>query len=189
MTLNQLSKQAFATALEELLVTTPVDKIRVTTLAKKVGTSPQTFYYHFKDKYDLIAWIYLNDFFKVQRQRGTEYSADELIKMLMTMEQRKSFYQQVFTDKSQNSIENYATKMIFDYSNKAVKFKYGREMTSQEYIQFVYHNNGVMGLFRDWLFDRLPIDVNQLAQFEYEQTPNFLKEALAYTYKSVMDGS
>ena len=188
MWIRDLSKQAFADTLEQMLITTPIDKIRVTTLAKKVGTSPQTFYYHFKDKYDLIAWIFLEDFSKVQQQRQGNYSADELLKMITTMDQRKNFYKKAFTDKSQNSIEDYIGQMNLDWAVKAVKFKFHRNMTPQEYTQFIYHNGGVISLFKNWLFDRLPIDINQLAQFDYEHTPVFLKQAFSvYPYSSIHD--
>lgn len=183
MAIKNLSKRAFADALEKMLVTIPIDKVRVTALAKSIGTSPQTFYYHFKDKYDLIAWIFLNDFYQVQQQHQGDYSADELLVMIMTMDQRKRFYQKAFTDKSQNSIENYIRQMNLEWAEKAVQFEFHRKMTPLEYTQFIYHNNGVIGLFEDWLFDRLPIDINQLAQFDYVHTPLFLKQAFSkYPY-------
>lgn len=58
------TKQLFAKTLEEMLLTTPFDKIRVTTLCKNCSAAPQTFYNHFRDKYDLVAWIFEQDFKK-----------------------------------------------------------------------------------------------------------------------------
>ncbi|MDT6980597.1 hypothetical protein [Levilactobacillus zymae] len=42
-----------------------------------------------------------------------------------------------------------------------------------------YHQYGVMGLFKDWIFERLDMSRSQLAEFQYQQTPDFLKRALS----------
>lgn len=52
-------KDSLATTLEEIMVSTPIDQIRVVSLATKAGISKQTFYDHFKDKYDLMEYCYL----------------------------------------------------------------------------------------------------------------------------------
>lgn len=38
-----------------------IDKIRVTEICKAVDIERPTFYYHFKDKYDLMAWMFCTD--------------------------------------------------------------------------------------------------------------------------------
>ena len=35
-----------------------IEKIRVTEIYARAGVERPTFYYHFKDKYDLVAWIF-----------------------------------------------------------------------------------------------------------------------------------
>ena len=55
------TKWMFAEAILELIKTKDLSNIRVTELCKYCNTDRQTFYYHFKDKYDLVAWIYQND--------------------------------------------------------------------------------------------------------------------------------
>ena len=39
----------------------PIDKIRVTEICKAADIERPTFYYHFKDKYDLVAWMFCSD--------------------------------------------------------------------------------------------------------------------------------
>lgn len=47
-----------AHALTELCQTMPFDKITVKNIAETCGVSVRTFYTHFEDKYDLVAWLF-----------------------------------------------------------------------------------------------------------------------------------
>lgn len=52
------TKEILAASLVELAESRPVDKITVKEIADNCETSTTTFYNHFQDKYDLIAWVY-----------------------------------------------------------------------------------------------------------------------------------
>ena len=52
------AKRLLEQALMELLEQSTLDKIDVRELAKKAGLSRQTFYYNFKNKQDMINWIF-----------------------------------------------------------------------------------------------------------------------------------
>ncbi|WP_300558310.1 TetR family transcriptional regulator [Companilactobacillus sp.] len=91
MSLNELSKQAFASTFEQMLETTPMDKIRVTHLAKDAGATPQAFYYHFHDKYELAAWIYLQDYESIIEDDTQSFSAQEIMSMMARFEKRINF--------------------------------------------------------------------------------------------------
>ncbi len=38
-----------------------LSKITITNITEECGVNRQTFYYHFKDIYDLLEWIYKNE--------------------------------------------------------------------------------------------------------------------------------
>ena len=54
---SNITKQALATALRELMEQVPFDKIQVQHICERCGMNRKSFYYHFKDKYDLLNWI------------------------------------------------------------------------------------------------------------------------------------
>ena len=58
-----LTKRVIADSLKELCREKPFDKISVGEIAEKCNVNRQTFYYHFQDKYDLLTWIYYEDFY------------------------------------------------------------------------------------------------------------------------------
>ena len=58
-----VTKRAIADSLKTLSKEKPFDKISVGDIAACCNVNRQTFYYHFQDKYDLLTWIYYEDYF------------------------------------------------------------------------------------------------------------------------------
>lgn len=58
MILRQPTKVLLAESLKDLTQCKPVDKITVRELTKNCGLTAPTFYNNFRDKYELMAWIY-----------------------------------------------------------------------------------------------------------------------------------
>lgn len=53
-----ITKRALADALKSLMSEMPFDKITVTQICDRCSMNRKSFYYHFKDKYDLVNWIF-----------------------------------------------------------------------------------------------------------------------------------
>lgn len=51
------TKKKLAASLKKFMMTTSLDKITVTQIIKDCNVNRKTFYYHFKDIYDLLKWI------------------------------------------------------------------------------------------------------------------------------------
>ena len=56
-----ITKLALEAALKKELLTKPLDKITINELAEDCGISRMAFYYHFKDIYDLVEWVCVED--------------------------------------------------------------------------------------------------------------------------------
>ncbi|HWP51584.1 MAG TPA: TetR/AcrR family transcriptional regulator C-terminal domain-containing protein [Clostridia bacterium] len=57
------TKMQLANSLKDIMKKVPFHNITVQNVADHCGVNRQTFYYHFKDMYDLLEWIYENDIF------------------------------------------------------------------------------------------------------------------------------
>ena len=53
-----------ADTMKRLMAKKPLEKIRVTEICRAAEIERPTFYYHFKDKYDLVAWIFFQAAFE-----------------------------------------------------------------------------------------------------------------------------
>ncbi len=51
------TKLWIADKMKELMKKKPLDKIRITEICQAAEIERSTFYYHFRDKYELVAWI------------------------------------------------------------------------------------------------------------------------------------
>lgn len=185
MAIKNQTKLLFAQKLEEMLNTIPMDKIRIVDLCKRCNTIPQTFYYHFHDKYELVAWVFLYDFSTIYGDKKPDYSVESIIRNLKQMEQRKLFYQKTYTDHSQNSINQYIQKFNIASAKTAIESYYQTKLTSAQENEIKYHSYGTMGLFQEWLTNQSSISLTELAKFQYAHTPEFLKIAYQnYAFKN-----
>lgn len=57
----QMTKKALAASLKRLLEQKPLSKITVTDIAEDCEINRHTFYYHFRDIYDLVEWIFCTE--------------------------------------------------------------------------------------------------------------------------------
>ena len=70
---SNMTKRALAAALKELMGEMPFAKITVADICEKCDMNRKSFYYHFRDKYDLVNWIFDNEFIAaVQRERDKD---------------------------------------------------------------------------------------------------------------------
>lgn len=58
---NSDTKEALARALRTCMQETPIDRISIKSITDMCGLNRQTFYYHFRDIYDLVKWMYMHD--------------------------------------------------------------------------------------------------------------------------------
>ena len=65
MAYSNITKTMMADAMKELMSEKPFAKISVGDICERCGMNRKSFYYHFKDKYDLVNWIFQTEFLKV----------------------------------------------------------------------------------------------------------------------------
>lgn len=58
MSNSRITKQALAGALKECMKEKPLEKISIGEICQRCGLNRKSLYYHFRDKYDLVNWIY-----------------------------------------------------------------------------------------------------------------------------------
>ena len=76
---SNITKRALAAALKSLLAERPFAKVSVREICEACGMSRKSFYYHFKDKYELLNWIFETEFVARVQQTQGERNAWELL--------------------------------------------------------------------------------------------------------------
>ena len=67
--MSQTTKRALEASLKKLLLEKPLNKITINDITEDCGVNRMTFYYHFKDIYDLVDWILTEDAVKAMEGR------------------------------------------------------------------------------------------------------------------------
>jgi hypothetical protein len=173
------TKAMFANELEKLLEKTPPEKIRVLDLCRNAGATPPTFYYHFHDKCELVAWIFLRDFADIFAGPNPEYSADIIMSSLSQTAHRKDFYKKAYDKTSQNSIDQYIQDFNVSITEESIKTLTGENLTKEQSLAVKYHSYGMMGLFKEWLYDESDISMQDIADFQIKHTPDFISETFS----------
>ncbi|HEX3039291.1 MAG TPA: dihydroxyacetone kinase transcriptional activator DhaS [Caproiciproducens sp.] len=103
-----ITKRAIAASVKELMKKKGLEKISVSEIVENCGINRQTFYYHFKDKYDLIDWIYYNEVVSVVTQNKLHENWSDVVRdVLRSMKQEQYFYTNALNVTGQNSFQDY----------------------------------------------------------------------------------
>ena len=94
----EITKIWIADKMREIMKRKPIDKIRVTEICKAAEIGRPTFYYHFKDKYDLVAWMFCTDAYGTDPTSVASAAAG-----MNKMKQEILFYKRAYEDSSQNA--------------------------------------------------------------------------------------
>jgi probable dihydroxyacetone kinase regulator len=103
-----LTKKALAQSLKQLMLHSSLAKISVQDVVEQCGVNRQTFYYHFKDKYDLVNWIYQTE--AVEALAGfADYSCwqDCFLEIFRYLAQNRAFYVNALNTPGQNAFDGY----------------------------------------------------------------------------------
>lgn len=119
---SSITKRTFAEALKTLMGRKPFAKISVGDIVDACGMTRQSFYYHFKDKYDLMNWIYYTETARIMTNVDTlEHWTDSLKNLCDYMRKNKAFYRNALNTTGQNSFPEYLHRYIRDMSISAVE--------------------------------------------------------------------
>ncbi len=172
------TKKLFAAELESMLTEMPLEKVRVKDLCERCGAQRQAFYYHFKDKYDLVAWIFEQDFRAGMEETALTDYREQTAAALAHMWTRRSFYRKAFADKSQNSIESYIQAFDVEMSSRVVLRHSGaKTLSEQRLFDIKFQSYGSIGITVEWLRGELESTPGKIANWEYERMPKFMRDA------------
>ena len=178
MALRDNTKILFANTLKSMLKEMPFEKVRVDELCRRCGAHRRTFYYHFMDKYDLVAWIWMQDYMEALDAEHGEYTLQHVINNLEKMQADQTFYKAVYSDNSQNSIRNDLFRYFYTLGRDMMKHHFGIEDLTVEMDYAVRsHAYASIGMAFDWLQGKVAYTPEQFARLQYHFMPKDLRDA------------
>ncbi len=148
---SNITKKALASALKELMEEYSFEKISITNICEKCGMNRKSFYYHFKDKYDLVNWIFDTDFIALMMNLPRDrWDSFEMI--CEYFYENRNFYCKALRIKGQNSfsehLREFARPLLRDKIDAILKEK----TIPQICIDFL--TDGLVCSIERWLLDK-----------------------------------
>lgn len=136
-----------AQSMRQLLAKKSLEEIRVTEICRVAEIRRPTFYYHFRDKYDLMAWIFFRD------AAGTDVlSVESAAEGLNKMRRDFIFYKRAYEDNSQNPMWAYMLEYFADRYTELARERLGTEvLDEQTRFSIRLYCYGSVGMTREWL--------------------------------------
>lgn len=160
---SYITKRALAASLQKLMQEQPFDKINVAQICEGCGMSRKSFYYHFKDKYDLVNWIFDTDFIALTKDDDLEapYSLHwAMIERACDYFYRNhAFYRKALQIRGQNSFADHFREYIRPLLFSRMSRLFGPDQVDAFSVAFL--SDAVLCAMERWLLTRdcMPPDV------------------------------
>lgn len=163
--MSQTTKRALAASLKNLLLKKPLNKITINDIAEDCGINRMTFYYHFKDIYDLIEWMFLEEAARALEGNKTYDTWQQgFLNILYVVEENRPFIMNVYHSVSREQVELYLYKVLYDLVIGVVEEKAEGMSVREEDKQFIadFYKYAFVGIVLNWIRNDMKEDPRQI---------------------------
>lgn len=168
--MSDLTKQALIASFKKLLETEPFDKITISDITNDCSLSRQTFYYHFRDIFDMIRWIYNSESLNEIGGRGGYGTWQDKIRELFDYTlNNKSLILGTFNSKCRNDLVGYYMDVSIRKISDIVEMKSDGDIAEKDkkFIASVYAY-AFVGIMVDWISDGMKESSEEMVDRVYK---------------------
>lgn len=161
------TKKALEASLKKLLVDKTLDKITINDLTTDCGISRMSFYYHFKDIYDLVEWCCVEDGRQaLQGKRTYETWQEGIYQIFEAVLENKAFILNIYRSIDRGKVENYLHKLTYQLIADVVEEKCKGIDLPQEDKTFIadFYKYGFVGVMLDWIERGMKDDYGKIVE-------------------------
>ena len=159
-------KYRLADAMKNCMKKMPVEKITVKEIVTECGTTRQTFYRNFQDKYDLINWYFdriLLESFQHMGEGKTAYEG--LVNKFHYIEEEKLFFKAAFRNDDQNCLRDHDFQLILRFYENQIQEKTKQPIPENLHFQLEMYCQGSVFCCWGGIYD------NAVGTWRYEKAP------------------
>ena len=159
--MSGFTKEIIAKTFTELLDEKPMSKITVKDIVERCGVNRNTFYYHFKDIYDLVEWSCLEDATQaLQGKKTYETWQEGLQQIFEAVLENKPFIMNVYNYIDRAQVEVYLTPLVDNLLMGVIEEESANISVRDEDKQFIARIYGYVfiGIMLDWIKDDMKED-------------------------------
>lgn len=153
---NQITKRALANAFKNFLEQLPLEKISVKDITEACHISRNTFYYHFRDKYELIQWIFYTDMLQnVNSFNEPSNLMESFLSVCKCLYENRRVYLACFQYVGQNSLYEYLNEFYCEMWKINLSMKYsemGLKLAEADlHLMAKLKAHSIVGALSDWV--------------------------------------
>ena len=163
--MSQTTKRALAASLKKLLLKKPLDKITVIDIVEDCEVNRQTFYYHFKDIYDLIEWTCMDEASKALDGKKTYDTWQQgFLQIFEAVQENKPFILNVYHSVSREQVERYLYQVTYGLLIGVVEEQATGRNVREEDKKFIadFYKYAFVGLMLEWIRGGMKQDPAQI---------------------------
>ena len=156
------TKYLLARVLRDQMKDEPFSQIKVADICERAGITKQAFYYHFKDKYDLVCWIFESEVGHMMITNSYASDWDMLLDMCKYLDENRSFYAKVLRIDGQNSFREFFGKTVAE----CVRFYYHGRIDSPDDLEFLsrFLAGALLLSIMEWIADPDPVPPEEFTE-------------------------
>ena len=165
--MSQVTKRALEQSLKNLLLKKPLTKITVGDITDDCGINRMTFYYHFKDIYDLVEWSCLEDAKRALDEKKTYDTWQQgLLQIFKAVQENKPFILNVYRCVHREQVEKYLQPLVDQLLLNVINEEAAGITVRDEDKQCIAQVYSYMfiGLMLDWIKDDMREDPQQIVE-------------------------
>ncbi len=149
------TKQAMYHALKKLITTKSINKITIKDITDTCGLNRQTFYYHFKDIYDLLEWSFQEEFrFIDSYLQKPEYTWEEIFAgSVKYISQNKYICQCIVCGLARDQLILSLHNSIYEIVRKIILRSLPQNQIPEKYLDFTarFYTYALSNYLFDWV--------------------------------------
>lgn len=147
-----------AEALLELCTQKPLKDITIKDLLKKTGISRQTFYNRYRDKNDLIQWVYEHKVIGSFFDEDLSYTYYEnTLHFYQNINRYRNFMKQACAIREQNCLMDYMLWYVVDYDIRWHTYQNGgKALSTEQLFATKYHSIAAIQVAIEWILSDDP---------------------------------
>ncbi len=167
----EITKHWIAEKMRGLMNQKSIDKIRVTEICREAEIERPTFYYHFRDKYDLVAWMFFREAY-----RTDVVSVESAAGAMSRMKNDMIFYKRAYEDLSQNALWRYMVEYFAARYTELAKEKLGTDaLDAQTAYSIRFYCMGAVGMTREWVLQDNITSAETVVRMMFASMPERLR--------------
>ncbi len=152
--MNDLTRNAIASTLKSMLNEKPLSRITVSDISERCGISRMTFYYHFRDIYDLVGWVISSDIIRIISGRKTQDTWQEgFLSIFQEVERNHVFVLNACSSLTREQLERSLSEPVSSLISSVLEENPDASKLNEEDAAFIssFFSYAFIGIMLDWI--------------------------------------